>query len=603
MESVGCWNGCRLLGRHLETEYSLPPIQAGWAQQQLLDDGGSEAADGLLAELMKEAFGDTSIPTPVPTPSPSVLCTIVATEKGVLGVAALVGGGRYFAAQLQAAQAAGAVRADQYRIGVKLLALQLPAVAVDAVDWLARGLLFNSGAGTGTGAKNAEADAAAGGDAVELARITVLAEFALAAHDLGAGFELEPAASMAARAESGEGDEVGVPPQEEEEQSPQNRLAGLTYRVVRSLAASTLRRGEAALSEGRRSALQQTLFLTPPPSQPHSRPHDGRTCSRRRRGLRHRFGESGGGGDGGESEPGACGMAALKGTGLVTVGGAASMVEALRTCGVEWFVRAAVQQMREHSSLEPMLWIAQVSAVAVTSSARSIHRSGMANVFTEVLPQACLAIADTGGAAQGVALAALVVRVAAVMLDESKASAALEHQHPGGEGVVATGGEGGGARRKRRRTAAAVAVKVEDGEGSLPTHAAATTCVWPADELGALATLMTAVLRRPPTPALAFPVALLGQAQQQLGPEGLFPVRIVGGAFRGPRLALARALRLYGKADGAVTLFDLTDPDCANEASLFYQMSVVPPAMQRPLPFIPAATAAEREGGVGVGDR
>jgi hypothetical protein len=123
MGAAGCWNGCRLLGRHLETKYSLSPIQVGWAQQQLLDDGGSEAADGLLAELMKEAFGDTSIPTPLPTPSPSVLCTIVATQTWVLGVAALVGGGRYFAAQLQAAQAAGAVRADQYRIGVKMLGL------------------------------------------------------------------------------------------------------------------------------------------------------------------------------------------------------------------------------------------------------------------------------------------------------------------------------------------------------------------------------------------------------------------------------------------------------------------------------------------------
>ena len=209
LESISCYNTSRLLMRYLELAYGLSTPLASWT----LDCNDTSVAELILGEAFQTPEPGTAIPAP--TPSPSAMCNTIAThssESSSNGIATLTRVGGWIGAQLVAAQKTSAISSEQFKIGTKLIELNLPAIAVDTVEWLAQGLH------TGVCSK----------DPSSIARLHVLAEFVVSAKSDG---------SL----------DMTV------EQPIQERLAGLMFRVIQLLSQFALRANLDHLEESKKS--------------------------------------------------------------------------------------------------------------------------------------------------------------------------------------------------------------------------------------------------------------------------------------------------------------------------------------------------------------
>jgi hypothetical protein len=541
LETLAAYNKAQIICRYLEAEYMIP-LQGDGAQ---MEDSEGTASKNLADKLIEMAFSDSSVlPSrqEPPTLEPNVLQkqVMVGAEQGV---GLLWGVGKYVGAQLVAAAASDAVTRVQYQVGVRLLVLQLPTIVLEAVAWLCNALHASGGAG-------ADPSTASG-----TAGLKVLSELVSSTRSVGGTVDLSSAATTA----GGGPDDVTT-----------ERLAGLMCRTVTLIACSTLVRCSNALDDGYRHLVDAADI-----------------------------GGGGGGGAGAGGRIAQCGTVSdhLRGGAVLTRHSAHALVVIGQACGMEMFVRMAVDELFAASSLDMMCWVAEVTA-AITIVIGDDLLAKIRPVFADILPSACRAITN---ASQGVALAALTVRLIVALLAVTPVAAVGDAGDDDTDAVVEK--EAPPRKRQRKATAKEEASPRREPTKTRQQHAKNseicsicdpimtwTDLVQPVAEFGMLATLMIDLLNGELSPALAFPIALAEQAAAHVGPEGLFPGAVVGEQLRGYKRTLACAFRVYGRGEAAIPFFDLTTDAGAEDAAGVFRLRKLPPSALKHFPFIPSPT-------------
>ena len=524
LESLAAYSDALILCQFLERQYNLAPVQTDWACEC------SAAAKDLVDKLLESAFSADSAAAAEDAPA---LRDIVCADGP--GVALLEGAGVYFGSQLVAAQAVGAVTPEQYVTGGQRLAAQLPTVALEVAEWLAHSLH------AGVGADPTQASGIAG--------LTVLAEM-VSASKQGSG------SSGAAEGGNSQGTS-----------DASAQLAKLTLAVLEGIATPALQRCSNHLAEGHST----TLFGS---SASASAAIEGRERS------------SSGAMDGENVENANSSISAQlrASVALLTIDTVGALVRIAQDCGVELFVRAAVDELVSGVNFEAMCKIADIAAV-VAISVDGGQLNTIRPVFSDVLPSACQSITQ---ASHGVALASLAIRLVAALLSVAAAADGVSDDTVDSEPPK---------KRQRKGTKPGSSSRADDadtdGDGDGDSNVAAEWCSLeqPAAEIGMLTTLMCDLLNNGPSPALAFPVALAKQAGK-CGPRGILPGSLVGTSLRASQKALAFAFRLYNKTEYAAPFFDLTASASAEDAAALYRMRPLPLLVVKPLPFIPSLSEA-----------
>lgn len=536
MESLAAYSNSLLLCRFLERRYSVSPAKAYWACTC------SSAAKDLVDKLIEIAFAVGSGDDGAGNAGSSALKSIVCADGP--GVALLEGAGVYLGSQLVAAQAAGAIMPEQYQHGAQQLASQLPTVMLEVVEWLAH----NLHAGISDDPNHASGKAG----------LAALAEMVSALKQQNYGGEGAAAAATADTAAE---------------------LAEVTFAVVESIAKPALQQCSENLDDVHTAMLLGIDSGAAADGNKGDAPMAAASLAGRATGLLDEDAEDG-------DASGAASVADLLRacSSSLTVNAVGALVGLARDGGTELFVRAATDELLSGVRFESMCKTADIAAiVAILVDDGTL--ASLRPVFSDILPSACHAITATS---HGVALASFTVRLVASLISvASDATDAADTAGPPAKRQK-NGGKGGGSTVATAAAAAADA----SGNGAMEDGASAwSNLKQPVAEIAMLTTLSCDLLNNGPSPAVAFPVALAGQAAR-FGPSGMLPSSVVGDALRTPQRALARAFRLFDKTECAAPFFDLTADTSAEDAAALCRMRPLPASVAKTLPFIPSLSDA-----------
>lgn len=342
--AASSFNSCQVLARYLELEYLLPLRRAEWAQ--------GNVDEGLAGEILHEAFHDVSGPRPAPTPGISPLCTTAAQR----GVGSLAGIGRWIGAQLVAAESAGFCTPEQFSYGLRQIENQLPAVALDTVDWLTHGLPSD----------------VVQDDVDAQVRLKILVEFRMAAHGLADGFDLEA-----------------------EDCQPQNRLAVLLQSVLEACCTPVFNRSLGSLSLHPRVRLENLpVGIRPGVARARAAGPDTRA-------ELESIGEKA--------------ILALRGSNRrLNPEAVHDMIRAAQTCGIGWFAQAAAEEITTSHRIDYVVLVAEVTAVVVVLADGPRLPQSARHLFSKVLSWSCRRMSTC---AQAVGLARLVLQLIAIMIE------------------------------------------------------------------------------------------------------------------------------------------------------------------------------------------